>query len=70
MKYTITRTSDDFGQHSPYLGAVYEGKDEWNQNIWSINIESLSDLNEIVRQTGSPIILDKNHIEIYDDYRE
>ena len=71
MKYEITRTSDWYGTHQPCLGAILSGTDEWNHNIWKIEINGIDDLKELMRQTSSPLILNRDDsIEIYDGYRE
>lgn len=40
------------------------------KNQWFIEIESLQDLLDLVKEVGNDLIIGENSIEIYDGYRE
>lgn len=70
MKYRINRTSDFFPAERPCSRASLAGSDQWGNPIWSIEVDTIKDLQDIIRETGHPVIVDNDSIEIYDDYRE
>ncbi len=70
MKYQITRASDFFRKKTPCSQAVYEGKDKYDVNIWTIEINSLADLHALMNEVGKIVIYPENEIQIYDDYIE
>lgn len=72
MKYRISRTSDWQGDEKPCKNAILEdkiSKNTYHLNVWEIDISSLKDLYELIDEVGR-IIIEKENIEIYDDYRE
>lgn len=70
MKYQITRASDWTREKKPCSQAVYEGKDEFDDNIWTIEINSLAELHALMNEVGKIVIHPENEIQIYDDYLE
>lgn len=70
MRYTISRTSDWLGSEQPCSQAYQNGVDRSGAPIWCVDVNSLNDLQSIVKETNSPVILGLDSIEIYDDYRE
>lgn len=70
MKYQITRASDCIGEKKPCSQAVYEGKDKYDDNIWTIEINSLADLHALMNEVGTIVIYPENEIKIYDGYIE
>ena len=64
MKYEISRTSDWLGEKKPCAKAYKEN------DKWYIDINSLEELNELISEVESKVIVGNNNIEIYDDYRE
>lgn len=74
MLYRIERTSDWYGANKPCSNALlYKKVDEelGEPNRWCVEIETLDDLNDLIREVNVPIIMKKGHsIELYDDYRE
>lgn len=70
MKYQITRASDWAREKKPCSQAVYEGKDEYGDNIWTIEINSLADLYALMNEVGKIVIHPENEIQIYDYYIE
>lgn len=69
MRYTIYRTSDIFKEYRPCEKAELQSIDERGYSRYTIEINTLEDLQELIKDVGS-IIIDENTIEIYDDYRE
>lgn len=72
MIYTISRTSDWYGEKKPCEGAYLHkaGKLEFGEvNEWHIAINSLKDLENLIAEVGS-VIINEEVIEIYDEYRE
>ena len=69
MLYTICRTSDWFGENKPCEKAYLHRSCDF-ENEWRIEINSIEELNELINDVGKCIILTRNTIEIYDDYRE
>ena len=50
-----------------------EGRYWWRNHVdtdWFIEVETLQDLLDLQERLGSPLILDGEHLEIYDGYRE
>ena len=71
MKYKIERTSRFVYQVEPPCDKAYRGdNDEFNIPQWYIDINSLEDLQELIEEVKYPLIVSKETIEIYDDYRE
>ena len=64
MKYEILRTSDWLGKTKPCAKAYNEN------DKWYIDINSLEELNELIGEVESKVIIGGDDIEIYDDYRE
>ena len=69
MIYEIYRTSDIFKEYRPCEKAELQSIDERGYSRYTIEINSLEDLQELIKDVGS-IIIDESTIEIYDDYRE
>ena len=71
MEYQITRASDIFGEEKPCKNAVLARKyyDYTHRGYWYIEINSITDLQELISEVGQ-IIVTKKSIEIYDAYRE
>lgn len=65
MKYRIYRTSDYWGTKKQPCDIAYKEGDEWH-----IDIDSLEELDKLVDEVNSEIIIGYGWIEIYDDYRE
>lgn len=74
MLYRIERTSDWFGENKPCANAFLykKGNKEFAEpNTWRIEIKTLDEMHDLIREVGSYIILkSERRIEIYDDYRE
>lgn len=71
MKYKIERTSSFACQVEQPCDKAYRGEnDEFNVPQWYIDINSLEDLQELIEEVKYPLIVSKETIEIYDDYRE
>lgn len=69
MIYDIYRTSDWFRKNKPCEKAEFQGIDEYANNKYTIEINTLEDLQELIKEVGD-IIIGESEIEIYDDYRE
>lgn len=69
MIYTIFRTSDIFGEYKPCEKAQKTYVDELCYSQYTIEINSLEELQELIKEVGE-IIIDESTIEIYDDFRE
>ena len=71
MKYNIDRTSDtgNLNKRKPCSKAYLSGYDEWQYPRWCIEINTIEELQELINEVGE-IIVNKESIEIYDDYRE
>lgn len=65
MKYKISRTSDWWGCKTKPCEKAYKEND-----TWYIDINSLEELNELIGEVESKVIIGGDDIEIYDDYRE
>lgn len=72
MKFKIRRTSYMWGNNCPQpcAKACFEGLDEWGRSLWSIEINTIEDLQNLIEEVGDEIIVSKDQLEIYDDYRE
>ena len=80
MKFQVTRTSDWANSAPPCEGATLAHRqvDYLDDNIYTIEFESLEELVKFSDNNGSIIIskassreeISPLHIEIYDDYRE
>jgi hypothetical protein len=86
MRFRVDTTSEgSYSESTPCPGAhltKYTNEDGVEMLLWEVNIRDLSDLTELVRTVGYPIIIDRNlfrdddkrepefNIEIYDNYRE
>lgn len=69
MIYDIYRTSDWFRKNKPCEKAEFQGIDEYANNKYTIEINTLEDLQELIKEVDC-IIIDESTIEIYDDFRE
>ena len=69
MIYTIHRTSDIFKEYRPCEKAELQSIDERGYSRYTIEINSLEELQALINEVGQ-IIIDDDTIEIYDDYRE
>lgn len=69
MIYDIHRTSDWFRENKPCEKAELQSIDELGYSKYTIEINTLEDLQELIKEVDS-IIIDKDTIEIYDYYRE
>ena len=71
--YEITRTSMLFSNNQPcdkaYVGEVIE-HGQWTKRIWHIDINSLEELQSLIKEVGHSVIVGEDRIEIYDGYRE
>ena len=71
--YEITRTSMSFSNNQPcekaYVGKIKE-YGQWTERIWYIDINSLEELQSLIKEVGHSVIVGEDHIEIYDGYRE
>lgn len=73
MKYKIERTSSAAYQVEQPCDKAYRGDDdddEFDNPQWYIDIDSLEDLQELREEVKCSLIVSKETIEIYDDYRE
>lgn len=70
MKYIITRTSDWSGKEQPCSQAFQDGTDKYGHPIWRVDINSLDDLQSIIKECDASVIVGLNDLEIYDDFRE
>lgn len=68
MKLKVSRTSQ-FNHGVPCDEAYIEGVDSFNKPIYWVEINTLKELMAFIEKYGV-IVLDKDEIEIYDDYRE
>lgn len=70
-KYKIYRSSDLFQKDKPCESA-YKGDvpDEYGNYDWYIDINNLEELHTLIEQTGRCVIVSKDSLGIYDDYRE
>lgn len=64
MKYKISRSSDWWGIKQPCQKA-YKKNDKWY-----IDIDSLEEIQELINEVKTEVIIGFDDIEIYDDYRE
>lgn len=64
MKYKITRSSDWFGENKPCKKAYKEDGD------WYVDINTLGELQDLIREVEWSVIVGTSEIEIYDSYRE
>lgn len=69
MIYDIHRTSDWFRENKPCEKAELKSLDEFGCSEYIIEINTLEDLQELIKEVGD-IIIGESTIEIYDDYRE
>lgn len=71
MEFIVTRTSKIYFDESekPCEEAYKKGRDNFGIMIWMININSLEELMSFIDKYGQ-VVIDKDEIEIYDDYRE
>ena len=68
MKYRVGRTSDFWGGNKPCSKAFTESTEDYP--TYYIEINTLEELNELIREVGCQVIIDEDSIEIYDGYRE
>lgn len=69
MIFDIHRTSDWFRESKPCERAELQGEDELGCDAYTIEINTLEDLQELIKEVGD-IIINESKIEIYDEYRE
>lgn len=69
MIYTIFRTSDFLGKNKPCEKAQFKRIDELCYSQYTIEINSLEELQALIHEVGE-IIIDEDTIEIYDEFRE
>lgn len=69
MIYKIYRTSDYYRKNKPCEKAQLTRFDELCYSEYTIEINSLEELQELIKEVGD-IIIDESTIEIYDDFRE
>ena len=71
MKFNVSTTSC---RVPPYEGAKCMGKDQWDNEKWIIEVNSLEELLAVSDKSDCSIIVqrgeEENYIEIYDGYRE
>ena len=77
MKFEVSRTSNFHNGDKPCENATILCKNEWEETLWQIEINSLDELCEFINENGSIVLssrrssaCDLYEIEIYDDYRE
>jgi hypothetical protein len=70
MIYEIYRTSDWFRKNKPCEKAELQSIDERGYSRYTIEINTLEDLQELIKEVDYCIIIDESTIEIYDDFRE
>ena len=64
MKYKISRSSDWWSEKQPCQKAYKEN------DKWYIDIDSLEEIQELINEVKTEVIIGFDDIEIYDDYRE
>ena len=64
MKYKISRSSDLWDKKQPCEKAYKEN------DTWYIDINTLEELNELIDEVKTNVIIGGDDIEIYDGYRE
>lgn len=69
MIYTIFRTSDFLGENKPCEKAQETYVDELCYSRYTIEINSLEELQALINEVGE-IIINEDTIEIYDEFRE
>lgn len=70
MKYTITKTSDWWGENQPCEKAYKGELDDVAGQTWYVDITTIEELHQLIEEVKHSIIVSKENIEIYDDYRE
>ena len=65
MRYRIERTSLLFDNETKPCEKALK-----SDNKWYIDINSIEDLQEIVKEVGCSVIVSEESLEIYDDFRE
>lgn len=71
MKYPISRASSTCGDSElPCTDAFQDGNDDYGNVRWAIEIDTLADLRELIKEVGKIVIDKENSILIYDDYIE
>lgn len=71
MEFEVYRTSDWDRTEKPCDSAYLADKDQWNNDVYKVKIESLEDLIALRDEVDKSIIIRlDDSIEIYDDYRE
>lgn len=76
MIFRITRTSDYWytDQPKPCKNAkkIVEMDPVWHcENVhWDVEINTLEELLDLLKEEGHELIISDGYIEIYDDYRE
>lgn len=79
MIFKIVRSSDDVNKpcENAYLKEKFRNKSGGMSYIWEIEIDSLNELMDLIKETNEPLIVFgpskddlSTSIEIYDEYRE
>jgi len=73
MKYKISRVTDYKGMKQPCKNAVCVrpyNEENLEPGKWEIEINSLDELQELIAEAGTSVIIGKSAIQIYDGYRE
>lgn len=71
MKYKIEKTSSYGYQEKAPCSSAYRGEnDQDNYPQWYVDISTLEELQALQDEVNKPLIVSKEHIEIYDAYRE
>lgn len=69
MRFEVYRTSDYWSSTKPCEEAFEAGKNEWNETMFCVEINTIEELMSFIDKYGA-VVLKKESIEIYDDYRE
>ena len=71
MTYKIEQTSSYGYQEQAPCSKAYRGENnENNYPQWSVDINTLEELQALRDEVNKALIVSKEHIEIYDAYRE
>ena len=71
MKYKIEQTSSYGYQGQAPCSRAYRGdNDQNNYPQWYVDITTLEELQALQQEVRHPLTVSKEHIEIYDAYRE
>ena len=77
MKYKITKTSDYNEKSKPCRKAfkgietiIWKDGSKHDYEHWYININTLKELRDLIKEIDGELVINKTYIEVYDDYRE